>query len=617
MSLEGPSANPAGTAPPLLRDRYEVGERLAEGTFFFTHRGRDTESGRAVAIKVLKPEFAADEPFVTRLLSEAQSATSLQHPNIAQTFDAWRERGTVVIITDWVRGINLKDRIRRVAPFPLAVAMDILLACSQALNYAHESGFIHGDIRPDNVIITPDGQVKLTDFGLGASVGASSRIQLNALPRAAYYMGPELAEGRVVDTRTDIYSLGCILYEMLAGTVPYDAETPLAVAVKHLHNPVPSLQKLNAAVPNAVDGIAAKCMQKDPMARYITLQSLLQDIHTVRDALRNDKPLDWSPMKAKVESAPVAPKPKRRPQPQAPAPEKPAAARPAPVHSDGGPSYQLLGAIALLAVLMIGVFYGIVSAMLSAPTQVNVPRNLYRMGQEEAVKRVAALGLRPEVQQEYHPSAPVGTVFRLEPSGGTEIKAGKPVTLWVSKGPEPAKVPSVTGKARDEAENEIRAAGLAVGSTREEFSTDVDKGYVVSQNPPAGGGVPKGSAVTLVISKGEEPIPDPPTTDVDVPTVDNPPVEPDEDDPPTTTPNPDLPEKKSRIEFRIPAESTGAQQVRIIARNEDGTETTAHEGEYQPGDQVNEEVTTYGDPAKSQIRVYLNGQVIDRRTPPR
>src|SRR5687768_9010792 len=158
MTPEGPSANPAGATAPVFNNRFEVGERLAEGTFFFTHRGRDIESGQPVAIKVLKPQYAADESFSERLLNEAQSARRLRHANIAQVLDAWEERGTLVIATEWVRGINLKDRIRRVAPFPLAVAMDITLACAQALQFAHENGYVHGDIRPDNVIITPDGR---------------------------------------------------------------------------------------------------------------------------------------------------------------------------------------------------------------------------------------------------------------------------------------------------------------------------------------------------------------------------------------------------------------------------------------------------------------------------
>src|SRR3569833_1359826 len=186
MTPEGSSANPTGTVP-LLNDRYELGERLAEGTFFYTHRGRDTQTGKPVAIKGLRPEYSGDESFAGRLLSEAQSAVNLRHPNIAEVYDAWRERGTVAIAAEWVRGINLKDRIRRVAPFPLAVAMDILLACTEALHYAHEHGFVHGDVRPDNVIITPEGRVKLTDFGVSSSISSSSRIQLNALPRAVYY----------------------------------------------------------------------------------------------------------------------------------------------------------------------------------------------------------------------------------------------------------------------------------------------------------------------------------------------------------------------------------------------------------------------------------------------
>ena len=325
MTPEGPSANPAGATAPVFNNRFEVGERLAEGTFFFTHRGRDIESGQPVAIKVLKPQYAADESFAERLLNEAQSARRLRHANIAQVLDAWEERGTLVIATEWVRGINLKDRIRRVAPFPLAVAMDITLACAQALQFAHENGYVHGDIRPDNVIITPDGRVKITDFGVGAAVAGSSRIQLNSLEQAAFYMAPELAEGKTPDTRSDLYSLGCLVYEMLAGVVPYDAETPLAVAVKHLNDPIPSLKKVNPSVPNAVDGMVAKCLQKNPAERYNAPLALLEDIHRVREAIRTDSSLAWSPLGSVAEEE--VPKVRSREKARATAPRAEAGAR--------------------------------------------------------------------------------------------------------------------------------------------------------------------------------------------------------------------------------------------------------------------------------------------------
>lgn len=611
MNHEGSSANPTGTAPPLLNERYEVGERLAEGTFFFTYRGRDTQSGRAVAIKVLKSEFAADETFTGRLLSEAQSAIHLRHPNIAEVYEAWLERGTVVIVTEWVRGINLKDRIRRVAPFPLAVAIDILLAAAEALSYAHQAGFTHGDVRPDNVIITPDGRVKITDFGVGVGVAASSRIQLNALPQAAYYMSPEVAEGRMPTAATDVYALGCILYEMLAGMVPFDAESPLAVAVKHLHDPPPSLKKTNPAVPNAVDGIALKCMQKNPKARYVQMEELLQDIQSVREALRTDRPLTWSPLNAAVENPPVAEKQRTRARSGAAPP------RSAPLESrkeaavDGGPSIKLLAFLAFLAVAMIVSAFGLVIYITRAPGQVAVPMGLVGMKEADAIALLKRYRLTSQVRQDFNDAIAAGLVFDSQPKAGTEMREGKEVVLFVSQGNQPVIVPDIVGKDLNAAEKEVRSAGLNVGTLSEQFSEVIPKGQVMAQDPAAEGKVPKKSSVALTVSKGREPLPEAPPVQVDSNKGDNGGQPREEETPAEPTP-PESPAdpviRDHVVTVTVPKSATGNQRVRIVVHNEDGSEETPVDEDHQPGDVVQQTVTTTGAKGKCQVRVYINGR---------
>ncbi len=609
MSSESPSANPVGATPPVLRNRYELGERVADGTFFYTHRGRELESGRTVAIKVLRPEFTSDEAFVSRLLSEAQSVTSLRHPNIAQVIEAWQERGTVVIVTEWVRGINLKERIRRVAPFPLAVTVDIVLACAEALHYAHESGYIHGDIRPDNIIITPDGRVKLTDFGLGASIAASTRIQMNALPQAAHYTAPEVTQGRHPDSRSDAYSLGCILYEMLAGNVPFDAETPIATAARHLHDPPPSLRAANPAVPPAVDGITLKLMQKDPKARYVTLEGLLRDIHAVRDALKNDRPLNWSPLKPAPETEPLPQKTRTR---AAAPPPPPRRARREEPETEGGPSFKLLIALGLLIVLMFVGFFGVGMFLTRTPEQVTVPADLVGMGEAEASGVLEKLGLVPQVRRDFNDRVPEGKVFDTDPKGTSEVRAGKPVVLWVSQGTQPVTIPDVVGKELDDAQKELRTAGFVLSDTKEEFSEVIPKGEVMAQVPLGGTQAAKKSSVSLVVSKGKEPIPEPQPVDVDpAPEID----EPGEPAPGTGTPSAtNAPERQLEVAFPISERSQGPQHVRIIVRHEDGTEETQYDRDHMPGDQVAHTVVVQGTEGKTQIRVYLNDRLIHRET---
>ena len=235
----------------LLNGRYELGEKVGEGSFFFVYRGRDTSTGRTVAIKMLSDEYAGDREFAERLRAEARQAVKLDHPHIVPVYDAWSEDGRVAIATEFVRGINLKDRVRRVAPFPLAVAIDIAAAACEALEYAASQGIAHGDLRPENILVTPEGQVKLADFGIGAAVCASSRLQMSALLHSAHYLPPEVAQGKLPSAASDVYSLGAILFEMLSGQPPFQADTPFAIAVKHLHDPPPALRRFN---PGSAEG---------------------------------------------------------------------------------------------------------------------------------------------------------------------------------------------------------------------------------------------------------------------------------------------------------------------------------------------------------------------------
>jgi serine/threonine-protein kinase len=626
MSFEGASANPAPPATSLLKERYEVGERLAEGTFFHTHRGQDLQTQRPVAVKVLRPEFAADDVFVTRLLTEAQSATRLHHPNISRVYDVWREHDTVIIVCEWVRGINLRDRIRRVAPFPLPVATDILHAAAEGLHYAHENGYIHGDLRPSNLIITPDGRVKLTDFGLGASVAASRKMQLSALEDAAGYLAPELTHGSPPDVRSDIYALGCMLYEMLTGNSPFAGDTPLATAVQHLQQPVPSVRTADPTVPVAIDGIARKCMQKDPMARYLSVQGLADDLRKVQEALREDRPLNWSPLPV-PEAEPVPAKSRvRTPEPPPRAVEKPAPAprrreREEPV--DSGPSWMLLAGVALLGVLMIAACFGVMAYLTRTPGEVTVP---YLIGkkQSEAVAELQKKGLKAEIHEEFSSRSKPGVVYKIVPDSGVELRVGKSVSLFVSRGSEPITVPDVVGKKLDDAKRAIRAAGLGLGKSTEEFSELITKGEVISQAPSGGSEATKATPIELTVSKGPEPIPEPKpeeATSVEpiLPDGFTPaPGEPDSGASPDSgdvdRPSSEMATREHEVTVQVPQRSEGPQKVRIVVRNEDGSEQTAYENEHEPGETVREMVTTQGAKGKCQIRVYLNGRLV-KRTP--
>lgn len=598
MSLEHQPGSEIGAAPRLLRERYELGEEVAQGAFFVTYRGRDLHSGRPIAIKLLRPEFQSDEALAERLVREIGAVRVLQHPSIAAVFDVWQEGGRVVVVTEFVRGIDLKERIRRVAPFPLRVAIDIAVAIAQALAHAHQAGFVHGDLRPENVIVTPDGHVKVTDFGVGAALTANDRMQPSALPRAAYYLPPEVAQGRPPDSRSDTYALGVILFEMLCGGVPYDGDSPLAIAAKHLHDPPPSLRRRDAGIPLAVDGICQKAMQKSLIDRYESPAAMLTDLHAVREALIYRRSLNWTPMPL---DPPPAPATVANPMLVAEARRR-YFSRPVPadeVEEDDGPSWKLLalGALGIVGVILVG--FLVATLMFQTPPDVQVP-SLMGKTESEARRTLERLGFAVEVVSRPHEQQPEGTVYSQQPEGRATAKKGSTVTLYVSQGSPPLPVPDVVGERLTQAQRRLREAGFTVGDVTEEYSAVTPRGLVISQDPGGNSQARKGTPVDLVVSKGEEPPPE------DLPVT----VQP---MPPAGTappPGPVLPERRYDLVVRIPARGTEAVRIRVLVTDEDGSEHIAYDQMHQPGEEIATTVSGRGLEGRIRIRVYFDDRLV-------
>jgi eukaryotic-like serine/threonine-protein kinase len=513
LSDQSPDARGA-TGARLLNSRYEVGEKIGEGSFFAVYRGRDSQSGQAVAVKIASDEYAGDREFADRLRAEALAASRLDHPHIVAVYDAWMEGGRIAIATEFVRGINLKERVRRVAPFPLAVAIDIAAAVSEALEYAASQGLSHGDLRPENILVTPEGQVKLADFGVGAAVCASSRLQMSALLHSAHYLPPEVAQGKAPSAPSDVYSLGAILYEMLSGQPPFQADTPFAIAVKHLHEPPPSLRRQNPGVPKAVEGIVLKCLQKEPAARYPNPGALLADLRGVREALRFGKPLTWSPVPEPVppaagRGAEPAPGPAKAPAVAAPVPPRHPPVERTANGTFGEPSLRLLILLPLMALCLAGAIFAMFVVGTRAPRDTTVPDVLH-MTRDEAKRHLGERGLLMRVAREnFNETAPPGTVTASDPPPDVQVKQGKAVDVWISKGPKPSTVPNLPGLTEADARARLSDARLSAGEVRREFDETVPAGQIVSQEPAAQTQVERNSPVSFVISKGPEPEPPP------------------------------------------------------------------------------------------------------------
>lgn len=622
---------PRASSTRLLNGRYELAEKVGEGSFFTLYRGRDTQSGQAVAVKVLNEEYSGDREFAGRLQEETRQATRLSHPHVVPVYDVWMEGSQVAIATEFVRGINLKDRVRRVAPFPLAVAVDIAAAIAEALEYAAAQGISHGDLRPENILVTPEGQVKLSDFGVGAAVCASSRLQMSALLHSAHYLPPEVAQGKPPSAPSDVYSLGAILFEMLAGQPPFQADTPFAIAVKHLHDPPPVLRRFNPGVPRAVEGIVLKCLQKEPGARYQSMDALLADLRSVREALRYGRPLTWSPT---PESGSAARAPSAAPKAAAPAPPRRAAPPPPREEepSSGEPSTRLLILLPLMALVLAGAVFALFVFNTQAPKDTIVP-TIRGVTQAEAERRLAERGLTLRVVKEpYDDKVPAGTVIMANPLEGTQVKQGKAVDVWVSKGAEPAIVPSLVDLNEQDARSRVREARLTVGPVRQEYDEVVPQGTVISQEPSAGTEVKPKATVSFVVSRGPEPLP-PPEPD----TPPEPALTPPDDGTGTDDSSTDgageedggtltvplggelsadpasaeaEPVNKNRV-FDVTTRLEGTKgwsRLRIVLTDERGRREVVNQL-YRKGQTVRKTIKATGEPGSVKIEVYENGKL--------
>ncbi|MEJ5253564.1 MAG: protein kinase [Chthonomonadetes bacterium] len=472
----------------VLAGRYELIEKLGEGSFFAAYRARDHETNALVTVKLLLPAFADDPALVSTLRRCFTDTSVLNHPRITRILQVVEHEGQLVLVTEFVRGINLKERIRRVAPFTLSVAVDIALAVAEGLETAHRAGIVHGDLRPHNIIVSQEGLIKITDFGLLPAFQASPMAQTAWLTRAAPYLPPEVSEGWQVGPAADIYALGVILFEMITGGVPFPADTPVAIALRHAKDPPPSPRAINPGVPRAVEGIVLKAMQKLPENRYPDMASMLQDLRAVHDALRFGKPLSWSPLEREPASRTDVHAPGTR--------------QSEPEDTELRILKYLARVLAVLAGLVI-IAVAAVGFWVTRPTkEVPVP-DLQGKPLVEARRLAKEAGLNLVIRQEdYNEQFPEGTIYLVQPEPGSSVKVGGVVQVWVSKGARTVEVPDVQGLSEADARQRLVQAGLQVGKVEEKPHPTAPAGTVIAQSPAPKQKANRDAPVDLVLSSG-------------------------------------------------------------------------------------------------------------------
>ena len=525
----------------MLSGRYEVLKRVGSGGMADVYMAKDHKLNRNVAVKVLKSEYVEDEKFLKKFETEAQAVARLSHPNIVNIYDVGMEDGINYIVMELAEGITLKEYIRKKGYLSPKETVEISTQIASAISHAHKNHIIHRDIKPQNILVSDTGIIKVTDFGIAKATSSNTVTSTATAMGSVHYISPEQAKGRFCDEKSDIYSLGITMYEMVTGHVPFDHENGVTIALMHLQNEITPPSQIRDGIPDSLEKIILKCTMKKPEERYQTADDLIADLRLVFEDTSggyvgvvpaiDDSPtimIDQNELTQRINT----PKKDQKIQQEEPLKdEEQNAYLDEDDEEESGMNSKIeklvivlaavVGAIILISIIVFvvkssGVFksgksttttsIGTTAESNDTESKKYTVDNYIGMSLSAAREKIDGK-FKIKVEEEYSADYAKGLVIRQDPESDTELEEGKTLTLVVSKGTrteDKVSVPKVVGKMESSAKSELEAAGLKV-SVKTKYSTDGAKGKVISQSPGSGNQVTKNSTVVITVSQGEKP----------------------------------------------------------------------------------------------------------------
>lgn len=472
-----------------INGRYEILKILGEGGMANVYLAEDTILGRKVAVKVLRGDLATDDKFVRRFQREALAASSLSHPNIVEMYDVGEDDGDFYIVMEYVEGRNLKQLIKKRGALTIPEVIDIMLQLTDGLAHAHDSYIIHRDIKPQNILILDNGLVKITDFGIAMALNSTQMTQTNSVMGSVHYLPPEQASGKGSTIKSDIYSLGILMYELLTGKLPFKGENAVEIALKHMKDPLPSLHRELDNVPQSIENIIIRATAKNPKNRYNNAREMHDDLKTALDEERINEPrYIYKYLEHDLDDTKVMPVVKEES-------KKDENAIATPITGDdykpNKKIFYILGGILVALALLVFAFFILIPALTKVP-DVKVP-DVSNMSVQSAESKLKKLGFEVaiDVKQVDSDEIEEGKIVKTSPSAGRMIKKGTTITLYQSTGEDYVEVEDYTGKDYTEVKTELSLKGIDV--TQEKKSVDDISKYRDKQNIIIGQNVEPGS----------------------------------------------------------------------------------------------------------------------------